>query len=84
MAVPDYQSVMLPLLRFAEERKTEISTDDAVEALAAQERSLRQTCGCGPLSSPSRTPAAFVAADQPVRARRNEFLVSDKPATRKR
>jgi hypothetical protein len=31
MAVPDYQSVMLPLLRFAEERKTEISTDDAVE-----------------------------------------------------
>ena len=36
MAVPDYQSVMLPLLRFAEERKTEISTDDAVEALAAK------------------------------------------------
>lgn len=34
MAVPDYQSVMLPLLKFAEERKTEISTDDAVEALA--------------------------------------------------
>ena len=34
MAVPDYQSVMLPLLQFAEERKTEISTDDAVEALA--------------------------------------------------
>ena len=33
MAVPDYQSVMLPLLKFAEERKTEISTDDAVEAL---------------------------------------------------
>ena len=34
MAVPDYQSVMLPLLKFAEEQKTEISTDDAVEALA--------------------------------------------------
>jgi len=34
MAVPDYQSVMLPLLKFAEERKTDISTDDAVEALA--------------------------------------------------
>lgn len=34
MSVPDYQSVMLPLLKFAEERKTEISTDDAVEALA--------------------------------------------------
>jgi restriction system protein len=34
MAVPDYQSVMLPLLKFAEERKTEITTDDATEALA--------------------------------------------------
>jgi len=34
MAVPDYQSVMLPLLKFAEERKNEISTDDVVEALA--------------------------------------------------
>ncbi|MHB8655703.1 MAG: restriction endonuclease, partial [Terriglobia bacterium] len=34
MAVPDYQSVMLPLLQFAEERKEEVSTDDAVEALA--------------------------------------------------
>ena len=36
MAVPDYQSVMLPLLKFAEERKTEISTDDAVEVLATR------------------------------------------------
>jgi restriction system protein len=36
MAVPDYQSVMLPLLKFAGERKTEISTDEAVEALANQ------------------------------------------------
>ncbi len=34
MAVPDYQSVMLPLLKFAEERKTDISTDDVAEALA--------------------------------------------------
>ena len=38
MAVPDYQSVMLPLLRFAEERKAEISTADAVEALATRLR----------------------------------------------
>jgi len=36
MAVPDYQSVMLPLLKFAEEHKEEISTDDAVEALATR------------------------------------------------
>jgi len=32
MAVPDYQTIMLPLLEFAEERKAEISTGDAVEA----------------------------------------------------
>lgn len=36
MAVPDYQSVMLPLLQLAAERNTEISTDDAVEALATR------------------------------------------------
>jgi restriction system protein len=36
MAVPDYQSVMLPLLKFAEERKAEISTDDVVEVLATR------------------------------------------------
>lgn len=36
MSVPDYQSVMLPLLKLAEERKAEISTDDAVEALATR------------------------------------------------
>lgn len=36
MAVPDYQSVMLPLLQFAAERKEELSTDDAVEALASR------------------------------------------------
>ena len=36
MAVPDYQSVMLPLLEFAEARNEEISTDEAVEALATR------------------------------------------------
>ena len=35
MAVPDYQSVMLPLLEYAAKRNTEISTGEAVEALAA-------------------------------------------------
>lgn len=33
MAVPDYQSLMLPLLKFAGEENTEISNGDAVEAL---------------------------------------------------
>jgi restriction system protein len=36
MAVPDYQSTMLPLLQFAEAQNREISTDEAVEALAVQ------------------------------------------------
>src|SRR4030043_2215450 len=36
MAVPDYQSVMLPLLRFAAEKAKEISTGDAVEVLAKE------------------------------------------------
>jgi len=36
MTVPDYQSIMLPLLQFAEARHQEISTDEAVEALAVQ------------------------------------------------
>lgn len=36
MAVPDYQSLMLPLLKFAAERQTELSTDDAVEELAVR------------------------------------------------
>jgi restriction system protein len=36
MAVPDYQSLMLPLLRFAGEKKDETSTGDAVEALAKE------------------------------------------------
>jgi len=36
LAVPDYQSVMLPLLRFAAEKETEISTSEAVEALAKE------------------------------------------------
>lgn len=34
MAVPDYQSLMLPLLQFAEERGDEISTGEAVDVLA--------------------------------------------------
>jgi restriction system protein len=33
MAVPDYQSLMLPLLKFADEQQSEISTGDAVDAL---------------------------------------------------
>ncbi len=36
MAVPDYQSVMLPLLRFAGEKGGEISTGEAVEFLARE------------------------------------------------
>jgi restriction system protein len=36
MAVPDYQSIMLPLLEFAEEQKVEVSTGDAVEALGSR------------------------------------------------
>ncbi len=36
MAVPDYQSLMLPLLQFAQIQNQEISTDEAVEALAVQ------------------------------------------------
>jgi len=36
MAVPDYQSVMLPLLKFAARKGTEISTSEAVEALATE------------------------------------------------
>ncbi len=36
MAIPDYQSLMLPLLRFAAKKGTEISTSEAVEALAAE------------------------------------------------
>ncbi|MGB8700979.1 MAG: winged helix-turn-helix domain-containing protein, partial [Thermosynechococcaceae cyanobacterium] len=34
MAVPDYQSLMLPLLKFAAESQDEISTNEAVEVLA--------------------------------------------------
>jgi len=36
MAVPDYQSLMLPLLRLAAEKKEEISTGEAVEVLAKE------------------------------------------------
>jgi restriction system protein len=38
MAVPDYQSLMLPLLRFAAESKDETSTGQAFEALAKELR----------------------------------------------
>ena len=36
MAVPDYQSLMLPLLQFAARKEAEISTNEAVEALARE------------------------------------------------
>lgn len=36
MTVPDYQSVMLPLLQFAGKKQTEISTSEAIEALAKE------------------------------------------------
>ncbi len=38
MTVPDYQSVMLPLLQFAARKGTEISTSEAVEVLANEFR----------------------------------------------
>ncbi len=38
MAIPDYQSVMLPLLRFAAAQGGEVSTTEAVEALAREFR----------------------------------------------
>jgi len=36
MAVPDYQSLMLPLLQFAARKGTETSTSEAAEALAKE------------------------------------------------
>ncbi len=36
MAVPDYQSIMLPLLRFVGEKNDETSTGEAVEVLAKE------------------------------------------------
>ncbi|MFQ5586693.1 MAG: winged helix-turn-helix domain-containing protein, partial [Thermodesulfobacteriota bacterium] len=36
MAVPDYQSLMLPLLRFAAQKGIETSTSEAVETLAKE------------------------------------------------
>ncbi|MFZ2632953.1 MAG: winged helix-turn-helix domain-containing protein [Desulfosalsimonadaceae bacterium] len=36
MAVPDYQSLMLPLLRFTGRKKDETSTGEAVEVLAKE------------------------------------------------
>lgn len=57
MAVPDYQSLMLPLLQFAEEKGAEISTSDAVEVLASRLR-----LGDADLKEmlPSGTQGAFV------------------------
>lgn len=36
MAVPDYQSLMLPLLKYAGACKSEITTNEAVEVLAQE------------------------------------------------
>ena len=36
MDVPDYQSLMLPLLRYADEKVGEISTSEAVESLTVE------------------------------------------------
>lgn len=36
MAVPDYQTIMLPLLRFAAQRNDEITTNEAVEILGKE------------------------------------------------
>jgi restriction system protein len=36
MAIPDYQSVMLPLLRFAAEKKDETTTGEVVGALSKE------------------------------------------------
>jgi restriction system protein len=36
MAVPDYQSLMLPLLKYAGTRNSEVTTSDAVEVLAQE------------------------------------------------
>jgi restriction system protein len=36
MAVPDYQSLMLPLLKHAGARNDEVTTSDAVEVLAQE------------------------------------------------
>ncbi len=51
MGVPDYQSLMLPLLSFAASRNDEISTSEAVDALAKQlkltEDDLRQMLPSG-------------------------------------
>lgn len=36
MAVPDYQSLMLPLLKFAAQKEEEVSTSEAVEVLSRE------------------------------------------------
>lgn len=51
MAVPDYQSLMLPLLKFAGKRKEEITTSEAIEALSKElaltEKDLREMVPSG-------------------------------------
>jgi len=44
MAVPDYQSVMLPLLRFAGEKNEETSTGEAVDILAKEFQLTDEEC----------------------------------------
>ena len=57
MSVPDYQSLMLPLLSYAARRNEEITTSEAVEALAKDlkltEEDLKETL-------PSGTQSTFV------------------------
>jgi hypothetical protein len=38
MAVPDYQSLMLPLLQFAKKKGNETSTGEAVEVFAVSRK----------------------------------------------
>ena len=51
MAVPDYQSLMEPLVRFAAKKGEEISTSEAVEVLAQElgltEEDLKETLPSG-------------------------------------
>jgi len=55
MTIPDYQSLMLPLLRLVESRNDEVSTSEAVEALAQQlkltEEDLREMLPTGTQST---------------------------------
>lgn len=55
MSVPDYQSLMLPLLRYAAQKEKEITTSEAVEALARElnltEEDLKETLPSGTQST---------------------------------